>query len=458
MPNNNHVAIIGGGCAGLSAAAALVEHGYAVTVFEASAQLGGRARTVMVENKNLMHALDNGQHILLGAYRETLALLRKVGVDEKKAFLRVPLQITMQAGTGKSAFSLKSAQRLPAPLNMLFGLLNCQGLSFTDRLIAIKLMVYLKCIHYQITSDIGLEQFLIDQKQSIKLIKMLWEPLCLAALNTPIANASTRIFLNILRDTFTGEKSNSDFLLPKLDLSKIIAQPLSSYIQEKGGEIKLNKRVLNLSVITDALGVQSFELSTSKERYHFSHVVVAVSPARVDLLLAILPNLQSVYEQTQNYTYQPIYTIYLQYAAETKLPDVMTGITCIKDIKKTLNQENIISQWVFDRGLLCGQKGLMAVIISAVGKHQNLTHDAMALQVASELKQAFPALTQPLWHKVVAEKRATFSCVPNLARPSNKTAQAQLYLAGDYTYADYPATIEGAVRSGIACANLIVNN
>ena len=102
---NTHVAIIGGGCAGLSAAATLVERGYQVTVFEASSQLGGRARTVVVENNDLMHLLDNGQHILLGAYKETLALLAKIGIDEKKVFLRLPLQMHMLSSTAKSIFS-----------------------------------------------------------------------------------------------------------------------------------------------------------------------------------------------------------------------------------------------------------------------------------------------------------------------------------------------------------------
>jgi uncharacterized protein with NAD-binding domain and iron-sulfur cluster len=113
---------------------------------------------------------------------------------------------------------------------------------------------------------------------------------------------------------------------------------------------------------------------------------------------------------------------------------------------------------VFDRGQLCNQKGLLAVIVSASGVHQQLSHDALALEVANEIHQAFPDTPKPLWHKVIAEKRATFSCGPNLARPTNKTLQPRLYLAGDYTYADYPATIEGAIRSGIACANLIANN
>jgi uncharacterized protein with NAD-binding domain and iron-sulfur cluster len=119
---------------------------------------------------------------------------------------------------------------------------------------------------------------------------------------------------------------------------------------------------------------------------------------------------------------------------------------------------NTLSQWIFDRGQLCNQNGLFSVIVSATGPHQLLSHDELALTIAKEVHQAFPDIPKPLWHKVIAEKRATFSCTPNLARPTNKTLQPKLYLAGDYTYADYPATIEGAIRSGIACANLIANS
>lgn len=438
--SKSQVAIIGGGCAGLSAAATLVDRGFQVTVFEASSQLGGRARTVLVENNSLMHLLDNGQHILLGAYRETLALLNKVGVDENEAFLRAPLQIKMQSTSEKSTFSLKSAHYFPAPLNLLFGLLTCKGLSFSERIAAIKLMMRIKNTHYQIAKDTPLEQFLVSHQQTVRLIEMLWEPLCLAALNTPIAIASTRIFLNILRDSFSGSKKNSDFLLPKLDLSKIIAHPLSHYIQSKGGEIRLNSSVSHLELEDDG-----FNLETKNGKYFFSQVIIALSPTRVDKLIEGLPKLQNTLLQTQTYSYQPIYTIYLQYSPETKLPFIMTGLT------------NMTGQWIFDRGQLCEQKGLMAVVVSAKGRHQLLSQDELALKVAKELSQAFAELSKPLWHKVIAEKRATFSCVANLARPSNKTAQPNLYLAGDYTYAEYPATIEGAVRSGIACANLITN-
>ncbi|MEY3743292.1 MAG: hypothetical protein RLZZ541_347, partial [Pseudomonadota bacterium] len=141
-----------------------------------------------------------------------------------------------------------------------------------------------------------------------------------------------------------------------------------------------------------------------------------------------------------------IYTVYLQYPVTTQLPDVMAGLS------------NTLGQWVFDKGQLCKQNGLIAVVISGSGRHQALTHEQLALQIAEELQQVFPDMPKSLWCKVIAEKRATFSCTPNLARPNNKTLQQNLYLAGDYTYAYYPATIEGAIRSGINCANLIADS
>lgn len=438
--HKSHIAIIGGGCAGLSAAAALAERGYAVTVFEAGSQLGGRARSVAIETNGLVHLVDNGQHILLGAYQETLALLKKAGVNKKQAFLRMPLQINMQSKTAKSAFSMKSVDFLPAPFNLLFGLLFCKGLAFSERLAALKFMRHLRATEYQITRDIRLDLFLTSHLQSKNLVQFLWEPLCLAALNTPIAKASSRIFLNVLRDTFSGKKKNSDFLLPRSDLSQILSEPLSHYIQAKGGIIKLNKRVRSIQTID-----HGFSVETRDGKSHFSHVIVAVSAAHAEKLIATLPALKHAVEQIQTYQYQPIYTIYLQYPPETKLPNVISGLS------------HSIGQWVFDRGQLCGQHNLISVVVSAEGKHQQITQDELALTVARELNRAFPALAKPLWHKVIAEKRATFSCEPNLPRPTSRTLQPNLFLAGDYTYPDYPATIEGAIRSGIYCANLIAN-
>jgi predicted NAD/FAD-dependent oxidoreductase len=178
---------------------------------------------------------------------------------------------------------------------------------------------------------------------------------------------------------------------------------------------------------------------------NFTHVILAVAPFRLAEITEPLGEIVAT-DLVTKFTYEPIYTLYLQYPHDVKLPQVMIGLT------------QTMSQWVFDRGQLNCQKGLLAVIISAKGEHQKLTHEALANQVIVELKTAFPNLPSPKWHKVIAEKRATFACTANLKRPQQKTTIQNLYLAGDYTEGNYPATIEGAVQSGLSAAQLILQS
>ena len=433
-----HVVVIGGGIAGLAAAATLAEQGIQVTLLDAGSQLGGRARSVAIEFNSQVHQLDNGQHILLGAYHETLKLLAKIGVKEQDVLMRVPLMLDVRT-ENKSAFRLSAPTFLPAPLNQLVGFLFCNSLQWSERISVIKFILRLKKTNYQLNNDEVLEKFLQKNQQSGNVITLLWEPLCLAALNTPIKIASSKVFLNVLRDTFKN-KHSTDFLLPKRDLSQLFSQPISSYLNARQATVKLNQRVKSITASPNG-----YMVSTKEAQYEASHVIIATSPVRLRNVIADLPKLSYVAEQTESYAYQPIYTIYLQYPGSAKLSAPMIGLT------------GGLSQWVFDRGILCNQSGLMAVIISAEGRHQKLTQDALALRVAQELQAAFPQLAKPLWHKVIAEKRATFSCTVNLPRPAHVTPYPNLFIAGDYTYADYPATIEGAVRSGIYASNYIIN-
>lgn len=439
LPAKN-VAIIGGGIAGLAAAASLAKQGIAVTVLEAGSHLGGRARSVAIEANSRVVQLDNGQHIMLGAYHETLKLLESVGVPESTAFMRLPLTLDLRAGK-QHAFKLSTPSYLPAPINLLIGFLCCAGLQFNERLAVIKFMLKLKKTQYTLVSDEPLLKFLQQNQQSNNIIALLWEPLCLAALNTPMDIASSRVFLNVLRDSFNGKKTDSNFLLPKHDLSQIFSNPILRYLKVKHAKVLYNQRVKSIEVTQNG-----YLVVTKGLRTEFSHLIIAVSPTRLQAVTANLPELAIIAEKTEQYEYQPIVTIYLQYPNNATISMPMVGLT------------GTLSQWVFDRGILCNQHGLMAVMISAQGKHQKYTHDALALRVAQELHQAFPNLNKPLWHKVIAEKRATFSCTVDLHRPMHATAYPNLYLAGDYTYANYPATIEGAVRSGIACADLVSNS
>ncbi|MDP2248612.1 MAG: hydroxysqualene dehydroxylase HpnE [Nitrosomonadales bacterium] len=432
-----HVAVIGGGCAGLAAAARLAEQHIPVTLFESSPQLGGRARGIQWKGQSL----DNGQHILLGAYSETLSLLRLAGVAENQAMLRLPLQLTMQPD-----FDLRACNALPAPLHILAGLIQAKGLSWRDRWSAVRFMSWMKLIDFKLKQDVALGTLLNNHGQSPKLAKMLWEPLCLAALNTPLASASAQVFINVLRDSFSKAKSDSDMLLPRLDLSQLMAEPLACFIRNNGGHIKTG-------ISVDGLQQQNrqFSVTTADGNItNFSHAIIAVSPFRLPALVKHLPALDAAARLCKAMQYQPICTVYVQYPEHVKLPSPMTGLTAG------------LGQWVFDRGRLYGQRGLIAVVISAEGEHQELSQPALINRVTEELGIAFPTLvtqlSQPLWHKVITEKRATFACSVDLERPQMITDTPQLYLAGDYIAGDYPATIEGAVRSGTNAAKAIIQS
>ncbi len=431
-----HVAVIGGGCAGLAAAARLAEQNIPVTLFEAARQLGGRARSLRWNG----HTLDNGQHILLGAYSETLSLLKLAGVDQAKALLRLPLQLTMQPG-----FELRACHSLPAPLHILCGLMLARGLSWRERWFAVRFMSRMRLAGFKLGQDQSLAELLEIQEQPEKLTRLLWEPICLAALNTPIAKASAQVFLNVLRDSFLQTRTDSDMLLAKQDLSRLLALPLAEFIKKKQGRVETATAIDSI-----ALAGEAFELEDSKGRSAvYSHVILAVPPFRVAQLTSSLPALTAV-ASCETMRYQPICTVYLQYDAGLKLKLPMTGL------------RQGMGQWVFDRGQLDGQHGLLAVVISAEGSYQNLPQEQLASAIAAELGRAFPQLaeklTAPLWHKVITEKRATFACTPGLHRPKMLSGIRGLYLAGDYVAGDYPATMEGAARSGANAARHLIQS
>lgn len=425
---NPAVAVIGGGWAGLSAAVELAARNIPVTVFEAAPHLGGRARSVLWQG----HALDNGQHILLGAYHETLRLMAQVGIQPDQAMLRLPLRLSVHG-----EMDLRTAA-LPAPLHLLIGLLRADGLSPGERLVALRFMARLKFAGFRLAQDTTLQELLGLHQQSPKLTKLLWEPLCLAALNTPLHLASAQVFLNVLRDSFDRSRTDSDLLLPGQALSDMFPASAAAYVIGRGGQIQTNSRVSSVRQAE-----RGYMLETVADLQCFSHVVIAAPPWGLSGLAHGLPALAEAVQSAEAMQYQPICTVYLQYAPSSRLPFPMLGMS------------GGHVQWVLDRGALLGQHGLMAVVISAEGPHQSLSQAHLADAVARELQAAFPHLGAVIWRKVITEKRATFTCSPELRRPPQRTPLPGLVLAGDYTAGDYPATIEGAVRSGVKCAHLI---
>jgi len=420
------VAIIGAGWAGMAAAVTLADRRVPVHVFEASRHLGGRARRVSIDGIDL----DNGQHILIGAYRETLKLMRRVGADPAKLLLRQPLELRFVDG-----FHLR-APRLPYPFNLLVALLGARGLSFGQGLSAMRFMARMQSCGFRVAPDCSVAALLDVHGQSDALRRYLWEPLCVSALNTPPAAASAQVFANVLRDGLTGASENSDLLLPCADLSRLFPEPAAAFVADRGGTLELGAAVHRIA--RDGGG---FRLDDRQQR--FAQVIVACAPQHAAPLLAGFPEMNAEKRLIESLQYEPITTCYLQYPDTVRLPAPMLGLT------------GPLTQWVFDRGQLSGQRGLLAAVLSASGNHEELPQQILAQRIQNELKAVIRDLPEPRWSQVIAEKRATFSCRPALERPSNATAVTGLCLAGDYTASDYPGTLEAAVRSGIAAAALI---
>ncbi len=422
------VGIIGGGYAGMAAAATLAARGIPVTVFESAKQLGGRARGVWHNDTQL----DNGQHILLGCYRDTLKLIAQVGGNVEQDFLRLPLQLTLH-----NRFEFK-APRLPAPLHLLVALLSAKGLAFAERFQAARFMLALRGIHFKLAHDISALELLRAHGQSEDLIRLMWEPICISALNTPTHKASAQVLLNVLRDSLNGSFSDSEMLLPRIDFSALFPDLAAKYVSGHGGTVFTSCGVDAIVPHED-----NVELVTAQGTQRFSHVICTASPANAARLFRAVPALIPVADQIDAIPYQPIYTVYLQYPAHVTLPHPMLGF------------DRCFAQWLFDKGQIAGQHGLIAAVISAEGLHQELDHEQLGGKVAQELREQLGINAEPLWHKVIAEKRATFSCEVGLIRPPHTTPLANVLLAGDFTAGEYPATLEGAVMSGIKAANEI---
>ena len=431
------VAVIGAGWAGCAAAVELTRRGAKVFLLEASRTMGGRARRV--EHQGTL--LDNGQHILLGAYSDTLHLMQTVGLRPSEALLRLPLQMRYPVNSG--GMDLR-APRLPAPFHMAWAVLSAKGLTVADKLALARFSSAARWMQWQLNADCTVTEMLERFDQTERLVRLMWRPLCIAALNTPPERASAVVFLNVLRDSLGARRNASDMLIPRRDLSSLFPDAAVSYVEHHGGSVHAGTQVRALSRTE-----KGWRVHADNRDQDIDAVVIATPSAQASTLLMDL--IPAVADSLQ-FTYEPITTCYLQYAPALRLPAVFYAL-------QDDPEKHRWAQFIFDRGQLdASQSGLMAVVISASSEAIADGNEALlaelVLQIAADLDM--PALLNPQWHRIISEKRATFSCTPNLQRPANDTGLKGLFLAGDYTASDYPATLEGAVRSGREAARQLM--
>jgi len=387
----------------MAAAVSLAERGVRVTVFESTAVPGGRARRVDSQGQ----VLDNGQHILIGAYRTLYQLMRTVGVAAS-AVLRIPLEVRY-AGS----FHFRRGA-----LGLAGALVTARGIPFAERFRAARFIARLRRTRFRLAADTSVSELLAQYGQAGHIGRFLWRPLCVSALNTPPELASASVFLAVLRDTLGASAAASDLVLPRVDLSRLFPEPAVQFVRAHGGEVRLQSPVKDLGAL----------------RQEFGHLIIAVGPHQLKTLVPDAPE----------YSYQPIYTCYLQYADSVRLPFPMLGLS------------DGLVQWVFDRGALLGESGRLACVISAQGEHQQMTLDEFAERCHREVAAALGALGKPLWWRVIAEKRASITCSPGIKQRNLLPLRPGVAFAGDYTDPEYPPTLEAAVRSGVRAADEII--
>ncbi len=427
-PSGQQIAIVGGGYAGLSAGVTLAEAGFAVTVFEATRSLGGRARRVNVEGR----LIDNGQHILSGAYTELLATMKKVGVKVDDALLRLPLHLRVAPD-----FSFEKAAASP-PWDLVLGLFKAKGLGFFDALRIARFISSMKRKGFRLEQDMKLAELLAEYGQPERALKYLWEPLCVAALNTPAALASAQVFLNVIRDGVMGSNGASDILLPRVDLSRLFPDAAAKFIGDRGGLVRTATAVRRIYWAGEGWFLDGIPTP-------FSSVIVASAPQHSISLLNEIEDIEATRARLGGLTYMPITTIYLQYAPSYSLELPMVGLS------------KGPGQWAFDRGQLGGPQGMIAVVISASTGVEHMQNHELSRAITEQLHRELGAPTKIDWRQIITERRATVACRPNVYRPGNLTEASGLLLAGDYTSGDYPCTLESAVRSGIAAATHVIH-
>jgi hydroxysqualene dehydroxylase len=417
------VAVVGGGWAGLAAAVEATRLGHKVSLFEMSAQLGGRSRSVDLAGMKL----DNGQHIMIGAYTETLALMRAVGVDVLRAFVRTPLRITYPEGAG---LQLRSGS--PA-LAFAAAVLRMRSWRWHERFALLTAASGWALSGFRCDPELTVEALCEHLPQVVRA--ELIDPLCVAALNTPAADASASVFLRVLKDALLSGRGSADLLLPRAGLGDILPRPAARWLESAGARIEVSRRVGRISAQGDRWLVDDET---------FDRVVLATNASEAARLAR---ETSADWANTcAALRYEPIVTVYLR-SAGARLPEPMLALRASADAP---------AQFVFDRGQLGGDEGLFAFVISGA---QTWVDAGQPATLQATIEQARRALGQYLVGpleviQMLAEKRATFRCTPLLSRSPMRIAPG-FHSAGDHVIGPYPATLEGAVRSGIAAARAL---
>jgi squalene-associated FAD-dependent desaturase len=439
------VVVIGGGFAGLSAAAAVSAAGARVLVLEARPVLGGRASAFT--DPATGETVDNGQHLMLGCYHETFAFLARVGASHNVR-VQASLEVPFVDEAGRQ--STLSCPLLPSPLHLLAGLVEWDALGFRDRVSAFSLAAPLRRAQRFLRTGKGwfpasagetVENWLIRNGQSRRLRDMLWAPLALAALNQPASEAAAPVFLRVLAQMLGPDPTDSAVAVPLRPLTAVYADPAREFIAARKGQVRVSSPA---RVRVEGERVACVEVRD--ERIEAALAIVAAPWfALADTLVGDVRSLEDVLSAARSVAASPIVTVNLWFDRGV-LPAPFVGLP-----GRTF-------QWVFDKRQVFGDSAShLSCVSSGAAAVVAQSNETLTARAHDELITALPAARSArlLRSLVVRERRATFSLAPGQPpRPGTRTPVNGLLLAGDWIDTGLPATIEGAVVSGHRAARL----
>jgi len=427
--------VIGAGWAGLAAASELSNRGCRVTLFESAHTPGGRARQVLDPKLGM---IDNGQHLLLGAYKETLKLMAR-DVPQSvwdQAFTRLPLRLCSSDGQ----FRMSAPAFGPVWFKQVLTLWLAKGFTLKDKWLATQLLRRLKSANGVDGEEQTVTRWLQAHHQSERLIAYLWEPLCLATLNTEIEQASAWLFQRIIFDALLSQDdSATDLLVPALDLTSLWPEHVCQKVSTQFGHTVREVAPLGNGVRVDG--------------QVFDGCVVAIPAHGVTRLFdqSIQQSNPHLFGVLGGFEYRPITTCYVALDGPFALEEPLLMMRHHRGV----SAGTAPGQWVFDRNRCqpssATENGRLAFVISDSQAVLALSQQDLALSLMSQLTRELER-NVPL--RIAAsrgfhEKRATFAAIPHQARPSNVSPWQGIVFAGDWTDTSYPSVLEGAVRSGI---------
>ncbi len=419
--------IVGGGLSGLSTAVFLAKEGINSTIIEASPKLGGKAYSFYSKKLDLI--IDNGQHLMLGCYNNTLDLINTISA-KKYIDINNRINIPFIHPSGR-IFFLKSTSNF-YPLNLISAFYNFKLLTAADK-INIGFLFFDILIGKNLTG-FSIKDWLIKTKQSENSIITLWEPLVVSIFNCSLESASAEMFKNVLKEMFFNNKSGFNFIVPNVPLSELFSENAEKYLKEKRNKIFLSERVESFDINKDKINV----VVTNKSVYtNFDKIIFAIPPYS---LKPIIQHHKDVPE-LDNFEYSPIISTFIK-IKENKFDQKYYTLT------------NSPIHWVFNKN------NYISLVTSNAKDLIDLNDETIYNIFKNELKKFFPFMKENdfVSFQIIKEKRATFILNEKLETIRHKFTfdNKNVYFAGDWTNTGLPSTIESAVKSGRQTAKKII--